>query len=149
MIFKHSKEYSKDGKSKVSELNHLSGMSPKTTDLDMIEKLDIGESRWHSRADRYQYPYKWPKTTWVPTFGPQNHEKLRCSSLKYGLYPLNMMVVGSHGSSWGHFTPIKWRYTGPNLQLVLFCAPLPRASDASIGHLGGLNHPLESTIFPS
>ena len=112
-------------------------MSPKTTQKDSRPKRF--ERSWHDweighrgesvslPSRSLSIPYKWPKTTWVPTLGPQNHEKLRFSSLKYGLYPLNMMVVGSHGSTWGHFTPIKWRYTGPNLQLVLFCAPLPRA----------------------
>ena len=34
------------------------------------------------------------------TLGPQNREKWRFSSLKYGLYPLKMMVVGSHGRWW-------------------------------------------------
>ena len=42
------------------------------------------------------YPYH--PTAYLPTLGPQNHEKWRFWAFKYGLEPLKMKVLGSHGT---------------------------------------------------
>ena len=47
-----------------------------------------------------------------PTLGPQNHEKWRFYTPKYGLYTLKMKVLGSHGS-WRSLNPFKGSLNHP------------------------------------
>ena len=66
-----------------------------------------------------------------PTLGPQNHEKWRFYTPKYGLYPLKMKVLGSHGSFYPIFpTPNKKK---PRLvAMISWSTPLTPRFDPSI-----------------